>query len=393
MFDSIPSRPVLNLGICASPRWPPFTDAILEVVRTGWQTGLWHCLHGFNPHSALHQWVREKKTFAVILGALMDEEMVFLARQQANRVLSFSSCLPPDERIWQVLFDPVAIGRAAAEHLRKQGVVAAVVYQPATHWGLQRRGEVFAEAMHEAGIPVWGTFRTLESLPLDQIRRADGAVGFFAPDDEYANPLSCALVEANIAIPYQAMVLGVNDQEYLCHFGPIPLSSVRLDGAAMGKACVSLLQEWATDPDASRIPRIEWIPPLGVTVRASTSGEVLGDSLVSRALQALRHDDELPRTVEAWAVRVGSSRRPLEKRLRRVFTQSPKQMLDAERIRRAVYALRNTRQDMETIASRAGFSSGRHLRETLQRVLDQTPSEIRFALTSPALEDLPDAFE
>lgn len=373
----------LNLGICASPRWPPFTDAILEIVQTGWQTGLWRCHHGFQPQSALASWANEGKRFDVIVGALMDSTMIGQARSCADMVVSFSSCIEPDTSITNVLFDPEAIGQVAAQHFQEQGMVAAAVYQPIKHWGLQRRGEVFTHSVKRVGLPFLGSFSDLTQLPLDSIRQAAGAVGVFVPDDEFANTVASYLHENDISIPYQAMVLGVNDQEYLCHFSPVPLSSVKLDGAAMGRACVSLLKRRLAGGTSH--PRTIWVPPLGVTVRASSNGAFLGDSLVSRALQTLRQDKKLPLTVEAWASRVGSSRRPLEKRLREAFVQTPKQLLDAERIRRAIYALRQTQQDMESIASHAGFSSGRHLRETLQRTLGKTPSEIRTAETSPEL--------
>ncbi|MCC5789229.1 MAG: substrate-binding domain-containing protein [Opitutales bacterium] len=369
-------KPLLDIGICASPRYPPFTDAILEIVREGWKSGLWRSQHGFSPTEDLERWEKENHQFDAMVGILATKEHLHKALTMAPAILSLSSAQPPHSGVGHLFFDPEAIGRMAAEHLLAKGISAGAYYSLYSHYGLKKRGEAFAKTIEAAGIPFLGTFTRKDTLPIEKIRKQKGPVGFFAGDDELAAPLSAFLAEQGIDIPWQAMVIGVNNQEYLCHFGPVPLSSIELDGKEMGRQASQFLRDLATG--RSRFPKeIVLIPPSGVITRASTDPTLVGDYLASQALSNLRQATTVPANVEEWAAMIGSSRRPLEKRLRQVLGQTPKQLLDYERIRRATYLLQNTRLPMENIAEKAGFSSGRHLRETFLRLENRTPSDIR----------------
>lgn len=370
------SKPLLEVGIYASPRYPPFTDAVLEIVREGWQSGLWHSHHGFNLEEDLQSWKEEKRKFDAIVGILASEQDVKLAKSLAPTVISFSSACAPTAEIEYLFFDPEAIGRQAAEHLIAKGITAGAYFSLSSHFGLKRRGEAFAKTLKEHGIPYLGTYTNKETLPLKQIRENKGPVGFFAGDDELSALISASLASQGIDIPWQAMVLGVNNQEYLCHFGPVPLSSIELDGKTMGRLTCQLLRELATGR-ASSPKETRLVSPRGVVIRASTDPMLVGDYLASHALASLQKAETIPSNVDEWAAMIGSSRRPLEKRLRQVLDQTPKQLLDFERVRRATYLLQNTKHPMEIVAEKAGFSSGRHLRETLIRLENRTPSEIR----------------
>ncbi|MCH8474795.1 MAG: substrate-binding domain-containing protein [Opitutales bacterium] len=369
-------KPLLNIGICASPRYPPFTDAILEIVREGWKSGLWRSHHGFSPTQDLERWEKENYQFDAIVGILATKEHLHQALTLAPAILSLSSAQPPHAGVGHLFFDPEAIGRMAAEHLLAKGVSAAAYYTLASHYGLKKRGEAFAKTIEAAGIPFLGTFTHKDALPIAHIRKQKAPVGFFAGDDELAAPLSASLADQGIDIPWQAMVIGVNNQEYLCHFGPVPLTSIELEGKEMGRQASQFLRDLATG--RSRFPReVSMIPPAGVITRASTDPLLVGDYLASQALSSLRQTPTIPANVEEWAAMIGSSRRPLEKRLRQVLGQTPKQLLDLERLRRGTYLLQNSRLPMEEVAEKAGFSSGRHLRETFLRLEKRTPSEIR----------------
>ncbi len=372
----------LDVGICASPYWPPFTEAVVEVARTGWLTSLWRCHHGYDPRKSLTEWAKEKRRFDVILGCIGDGQSLVTALRLAPSVISLSSAIAPDARIQQVVFDPVSIGETAARHFLAKGVTHAVYYGMEGHHGLEKRGRAFIRSMEEAGITVIGTYTNLDRIDMRRMHKEPGLVGCFAGDDQCANDLAVHLVKHGVSIPYKALVLGVNNQEYLCHFGPVPLSSIRLDGAGMGKVCNEILKNTAADiPHGGE--RYFAVPALGVMTRASTDSGMLGDSLTSRALAALRRARRVPVGVDEWAEMVSTSRRPLERTLRQVLSKTPKQLLDAERVRRAVYHLRNSQLGMEEVADASGFSSARHLRETMLRVEKRTPSEIR----NPAAAD------
>jgi LacI family transcriptional regulator len=379
MHKSSGAEQLWRVGVCASPYWPPFTEAIVEVARVGYATSLWQCVHGYDTEQPLQQWYDNGERFDCILGVLRTAASVRHARHLAPHVISLSSNLPPADGIHYVQFDAEAIGRMAAEHLLERKITAAAFFCPQQqHCGLLARGAAFAACLGEAGVPYLGSFSSFGRKQAHLLAEHSGPVGLFAADDQSASQLATSLAERNIPIPYKAMVLGVNDQEYLCHFGPVPLSSIRLDGIAMGNACVELLKHLAFGNGTGAAPIVA-IPPLGVTVRTSTEPLLMGDDLAGRALALLRKSPHVPGDVNAWAGMASTSRRPLERSLRQVLNRTPKQLLDAERVRRAIQLLRSSNHGMERIAEMSGFSSARHLRETLQRVDGRSPTTVRHS--------------
>lgn len=367
----------LILGVCASPYWPPFTDAIVEVSRVGYATSLWQCVHGYDPEMPLRQWKEEGRRFDCILGILRTEQALALAKELAPRVISLASNLPPTTDTWNIIFDARKVGWLAADYFSGVKVAAGAFFcaEP-EHLGLMERGKAFEEAILKAGRPFLGTFRDASQISEALLRAQDGPVGFFAADDQSASRLSSGLARRGVPVPYKAMILGVNDQDYLCHFGPVPLSSIRLDGEGMGRACVDVLKGLAAGVSHQQ-PRTILIPPTGVTVRAITAISLVGDDLAGRAMAKLRQAATVPTDVNEWADMVLSSRRPLERVLRKVLNRTPKQILDGERVRRASHLLRTSHHSMDRVAELAGFSSARHLRETLVRLEGRTPSEVR----------------
>lgn len=365
------------VGICSSPHWPPFTEAIVEVSREGYATSLWHSVHGYHPDNPLRQWKAEGRSFDCILGILRNQRSLQLAHELAPHVISLSSILPLTDNAWHVVFDAKKIGTMAGEYFIDHKIAAGAFFctEP-DHFGLMARGAAFAETMAASKVPFLGNFADANAISAQALRAVEGTVGFFAADDQAACHLSAGLAQSGIPVPYKAMILGVNDQDYLCHFGPVPISSIRLDGEGMGRACVELLKAIATGTDRL-LPKNTLIPPIGVTVRASTSLALVGDDLASRALSKLRQVEAVPANVEEWALLASTSRRPLERALKQVLNRTPKQVLDAERVRRASRLLRTSHHTMEGVAELAGFSSARHLRETLIRLEGRRPSDFR----------------
>jgi AraC-like DNA-binding protein len=357
----------------------------VEVSRVGYATSLWHGVHGYHPDNPLRQWKAEGRSFDCILGILRNERSLELARELAPHVISLSSILPLTDNAWHVVFDAKKIGTMAGDYFLKNKIAAGAFFctEP-DHVGLMARGDAFAETLAASKVPFLGNFSDANVISSHALRAVKGTVGFFAADDQAACHLSAGFSRNGVPVPYKAMILGVNDQDYLCHFGPVPLSSIRLDGEGMGRACVDLLKAIATGSEGL-LPRNTFIPPLGVTVRASTSAALVGDDLASRALSKLRQAEAVPVNVEEWARLASTSRRPLERALKQVLNRTPKQFLDAERVRRARHLLRTSHHTMEGVAELAGFSSARHLRETLIRLEGSRPSEIRGGSTSRAI--------
>lgn len=348
----------------------------MEIAREGWQNSLWRCHHGYHGLDSLEEWQKTNQSFDAVLGSFITQESLDAARKCSQHVITLSSTVSVPPGIWQVAFDSAQIGRVAAEYLCSCKIAVGCFFGPEDHLGFRMRNEAFQSYLKARNIPFLGAYSRLEDIPLSSLRGVTGPIGFFTGDDECANNLLIHLVNEGIAVPYKALVLGVNDQEYLCHLCPVPISSVRLDAIEMGRACNELLRHFAHLRCLPE-PAQRFIPAIGVMPRASTDPNLMGNTLAGRAIAALRVVERVPQNVGEWAELVASSRRPLERALRLSLGQTPKRFLDAERARRAIFLLRTTTIEMERIAERTGFSSARHMRETLRRTEGRTPRDFR----------------
>ena len=288
---------------------------------------------------------------------------------------------------WGVVSDERAVGRLAAEHLLRCGLRHFAYCgwsspdDPRGYWWESIRFRGFVEGLgaagtavrvHAAADRVWAReqkdlARWLRALPRP--------VGIFAGNDQRARHVLEAARLAGVAIPREAAVIGVDNDEVLCEMSTPSLSSVKLDSERMGYEGAALLDRLMSGRRAARKPVV--VPPLGVAPRQSTDLLATGDAVTQEALRYIRANAGRPIRVRDVLQAVRVSRRTLETRFERALGATPHEEIQRARLDRARMLLAETEWPIKKVAAASGFSYAEGLHAVFRQALGMTPGRYR----------------
>lgn len=284
-----------------------------------------------------------------------------------------------------VIADDEAIGRLAAQHLMERGFrYFAYIGAQSLQWSEARRAS-FTALVRNAGHSCYeytslpGTDQTkteahhcdlaqwLASLPCPlAVMAADDSIGLVVLD---------ACRRANIDVPEQIAVVGVNNDETLCNLSNPPLSSVKLDCELIGFRAAELLDELlrgATPPTAPIA-----IKPVGVATRRSTDLFELGDSIAAKALRFIHFHACDGISVIDVARHCDIPRKSLERSLAMQLGASPHRLISLVKLSRAQALLKETEASLVEIARECGFTHAPYLNVFFKKETGLTPGEYR----------------
>jgi len=287
--------------------------------------------------------------------------------------------------------DDVAVGRTAAQHGLERGF---------RHFGYishgsrrvrweQERFEGFRTALKEAGqachsfgaghrpIPNLFLMRwsELQGRVRDWIRRLPKPVLILACNDDLACLVSEICRHAHIAVPEEAALVGVDNDEYLCKMAYPPLSSVRTQGERIGVEAASLLDRLMGGASVPPAPVL--LPPLGVVTRQSSDGTALEDAELAEAVRFIREHADRPIGVRNILQNVPVARRWLERKFRAHLGRTIYHEICRAHLERAKVLLSDTDLPMPSVASRSGFRNAARLCLVFRRLTGLTPTEYR----------------
>ncbi len=285
-----------------------------------------------------------------------------------------------------------AIGRMAATHLLERGFEHfACCGFSGENWS-ERRGEGFAaEVSHagfecrmyespRAGLKVWKQDQTqlvewIQSLPKP--------VGVFATNDLRGQHVLDACARENIAVPEQAAVIGVDNDELLCGLSNPQLSSVIPNPERIGyEAAVWLDRLMRGERPASL--EVE-VPPQGVAVRQSTDVFAVSDPTIASALRFIRERACDGVTVQQVLDHLVVSRSWLERNFRKLLSRSPQAEIRNVQLKRCKELLRSTTLSLEKIARLTGFEHPEYMNVVFKRETGETPGRYRTACAAEQL--------
>ncbi|MGC9451993.1 MAG: substrate-binding domain-containing protein [Oceanipulchritudo sp.] len=290
-----------------------------------------------------------------------------------NRVpfyVSVSSRGPSD---WwpRIIPDNHAIGRMAAEYFLKKGY---------RHFGVSDLGKIrfavertegFRERLAEAGITDLSVVR-VDDPPPDPARLP---MALFAINDARAHSQINRFIDHGIRIPEDVSILGVDDDELVALYSPVPISSVRLPLEQIGFAACELLeamvnsgkQEYGTYRHA----------PIGVIERRSTEARAVTDGRVRKALAYMEAHLATLEGIDSLADALHLNRRTLERLFERSIGLSPAALLMQRRAEYAEKLLMETDYTVDHVAELVGFEDRRRLYRAFKKLGRPLPSLIR----------------
>lgn len=199
--------------------------------------------------------------------------------------------------------------------------------------------------------------------------------GIMAPSDVRAHQVLNACARRGIAVPDEVAVIGVDNDELLCELSDPPLSSVDLNGHAIGYEAAAILDRMINgQPPPTGHVRIR---PRGVVVRQSTDVLAISDPIVARAEHFIRLHACDGIGVAKVLEYARLSRSTLERRFVKALGRSPSSEITRTRLSRVKELLCTTDFSLAKIAGLTGFQYVESMHCFFKESVGQTPSQYR----------------
>ncbi|HRR34101.1 MAG TPA: XylR family transcriptional regulator [Kiritimatiellia bacterium] len=288
----------------------------------------------------------------------------------------------------QVQCDSTATGRLAADFFLQKGFTCfAFVGKPnRLNWSRWRQ-ESFVKRLAEAGFschlcpnppPAQRKWDLNRKQLIRWLRQLPKPIAIFAANDLLARQVLDTCLIADIRVPYEAAVLGVDNDPLICETCIPSLTSIRLDVEAAGYAAAELLDQRMFGTFKRHAPKeIRTYPPLEVVARLSTQPIHVNDKLVIDALEFIRINAGLNIRVSDVAEHVKVTPRWLEKRFDSVLGISVIDEIKRLRMETVLRLITETQQPFDQIARKCGFSSVNHLRKIFREKQGESMSAYR----------------
>jgi len=290
----------------------------------------------------------------------------------------------------RVLMNNEAVGRLAAEEFLRRGF-RHLTYCCLDHhnWAAIERYNGFSNAIMNAGcncpLLAWSQHcRRSDILNRNELYRwlaerlseLPKPLGVMAHNDDFAAIALDVCLQTGLLVPEQVAVIGCDNDELVCEFAKIPLSSVdanMVEQARQGAELLDRLMDGEPPPAASI--RIE---PKGVVIRQSSDILAITNLPVALALRYIWSNYTNPMlSVPDVAEACGLSTRGLSKLFRQALSRTVADEIRRQRLRAALQYLEQSSFNIGDIAAKCGFASGKHLRQTLKRETGKSPRKYR----------------
>lgn len=200
-------------------------------------------------------------------------------------------------------------------------------------------------------------------------------IAIFACNDVRALDVSSACRLAEISVPGDVAIMGVDDDVLICSMSFPPLSSVKPDFVRQGQRGAEILQEIM---DGTRLqPTTETIPPIAVVERPSTDLIVSKYPYVVKALRFVRSHVHRSIGVEDVAEYAGVSRSLVDRAFTEELGYTVSQEIRRLRIARIEELLKYTELKLADIAKQTGFPSDTSLSNFFKSAKGISPGKFR----------------
>jgi LacI family transcriptional regulator len=293
-----------------------------------------------------------------------------------------------DRLLPMVAHDDLAVGRMAAEHLMSRHFRHFAFCGYANALWSDRRQQGFVEFLTDAGCPpptclsverpeTLAEWEDVQKQLTAWIRQLRKPVGLLASSDHHAQRILDACQRANVVVPEQVAVIGVDNDEETCRLSDPPLTSVILNSERVGYEGAKLLDHLMRKKNqASRLAPV-LIPPLGIATRRSSEVTAINDRLIANAARLIREKACQGLSVDELLRKFGISRSIFYQRFHDALGRSPHYEILRVQLDRAQGLLTQTSMPLKKIAEMAGFSNPNYLSVAFKRELGMTPGEYR----------------
>jgi LacI family transcriptional regulator len=317
-----------------------------------------------------------------IAKAILDSGLPTIALDLSDQELAAGH---PLARLSEVSSDSAGAARMAAEHLLARGFRHFAYVGIAGRVWSQRREASFGGAIKAAGftVQIYQSPRAVRERAWEQdqpilaewLRDLPKPAGVMACNDDRGREVLEACRIAEIRVPEELAVIGVDNDELLCELSDPPLSSVALNAEGVGYRAAAVLDRMMRR--RLRKPQRLVAEPLHVVTRRSTDAIAIEDPEIAEAVGFIHdHATEFIQ-VEDVVRHLAISRRNLETRFRKVVGRTPHAELQRVRMHRAIRFLVETNLSIPKIAEALGYSTPSYFIQVFRKEHATTPARYR----------------
>lgn len=326
-----------------------------------------------------------------IIARIENDQIATVMRKAECPVVDVSAARHLPKIPW-VETDDQVICEFAVEHLVERGFKnLAFCGDPGFNWSNWRE-QHFKRLAEEAGCRVnihRSTSRTNKQYSWDLEKRGlarwlkelPRPVGIMACYDIKAQQLLDVCRELDIAVPEEAAVIGVDNDELLCDLADPPLSSVISNTHRTGYEAASLLDRMMAGTRVD--PKPSLIKPLGVRTRQSTDTLAIDDADIASAVRFIRENAFRGINVGDVLNEVPLTRRAFESRFRKILGRTPHEEITRVKMQRVRQLLSETDLSLSAIARRTGFQHDEYLSVAFKKAVGVSPRQFRQAEQNP----------
>lgn len=289
---------------------------------------------------------------------------------------------PSARHVVTLLCDHVAEGRAAADYFLARHFRSFAWLGPrrTADWSDARR-DGYAARLLEKGFACaqLGTGRRKLS---DELRRLPKPSALFCAHDFLAREALGVAIDADIAVPGELAILGVDDDVAICTTAAPALSSLPTGDFRLGHAAGRIMNELLRCAPGGRMIRFAC---RHVTSRLSTDADAVSDPFVAAALRHVRNHLDGKLDAATLARVVGYSKHMLQIRAERALGHTLGEEVRNLRIAAAHDLVAETDRPIAEIADRCGFTSVSHLALRFKEAYGTKPLALRKAFMEDPL--------
>ncbi|QGQ99773.1 DNA-binding transcriptional regulator [Paenibacillus psychroresistens] len=280
----------------------------------------------------------------------------------------------------------LSIAIMAAEHFIERGFKSFGFYGDSRYQWSTLRGAYYQNYLISKGY-ICHSFETqTDSLQeqswylskeklIDWLKELPKPIGIMACYDIRGQQLLEACRLADLAVPDEVAVIGVDNDALLCELSNPPLSSIQTNALKTGYRAAELLDrmmagETLDDP-------IQLIEPIRIQVRLSSDVLAVEDKIVSDAVRFIRNHAHEDIQVQNLLDHFSISRRILESRFQNALGRTPHDEILAVKLKLVKRLLVETKLNLAAIAERTGFKHTEYMSVAFKRSTGIRPGEYR----------------
>lgn len=298
-----------------------------------------------------------------------------------------------------VATDNFKLVRLAYDHLLERGLQHFAFYSlhplPGNRWARERESAFAAITRadrtkgfvhHGASISA-GAWGAAQSELAQWVRSLPKPIGIICVTDARARQLLQACIVAEVPVPDQVAIVGIDNEPMAQVLSRIHLTSVIQGTEEMGRTAARILHQrlhgHMLHYDSGHAMRI-LVPPAGINVQASSLFRTIHSPHVMRGLHFLRQFAHTGIKTDQVARYVGISRTALEEHFKRELKRTVHETILTHKLELARKLLVDPSIALAEIAVRCGFTSVQYMCAVFRREYHCTPGEMREMSGSPA---------